>query len=224
MHRMNNSGRLLKHCMPDKLLQKVFILPLIFVFALLPQAKAQTKDSITKVTKDSAVATLHNKDTVTKKKFTLTKLEFWKGHPYPYPKLAMLCSIVLPGLGQAYNKTYWKIPVIYAGLGTMAYFIIWNNNQYQNYNSALKLRNNGGIDQYYNIYSASDLVSIESYYNRDFWLSVMGASLIYILNIVDANVDAQLHSFDVSDNISLNILPLVSPYGFQPTFCLVKRF
>ncbi|HSY75303.1 MAG TPA: DUF5683 domain-containing protein, partial [Bacteroidia bacterium] len=174
--------------------------------------------------KDSAFAASHTKDTTTKKKVTLTKLEFWKDHPYPYPKLAMLCSVVLPGLGQAYNKTYWKIPVIYAGLGTMAYFIIWNNNQYQNYNSALKLRSNGGIDQYYNIYSASDLVSIESYYNRDFWLSVMGASLIYILNIVDANVDAQLHSFDVSNNISLNILPLVSPYGFQPTFCLTKRF
>ncbi len=212
--------------MPDKLLQKVIILPLVFALALLPRAKAQTKDSATAIRKDTTVATSKSIDTASKKKFTLNSLAFWKGHPYPYPKLAMICSIVIPGLGQAYNKKYWKIPIIYAGLGTMAYFAITNQQQYTIYNNALKQRTGSPpqVDQFYNIYSTDALISIENYWSRYRNLSIIGAAFIYMLNIVDANVDAQLHSFDVSNNISLNVLPLLSPYGFQPTLCLVKRF
>lgn len=198
--------------MASKRLSKSFILAFLLVFATLIQASAQKKDS-------ADVASV--KDTAVKKK---------KKHPYPYPKKAMIYSAILPGLGQAYNKKYWKIPIIYAGLGTMAYFISFNEQEYTKYYSALKTRTAGGIDPYYTIYSSSDLVTIENYYHRYRDLSVIGAAFIYILNIVDANVDAQLHSFDVSDNLSLHITPqlytdpLSGKCGIQPGLCLVKRF
>ncbi len=146
------------------------------------------------------------------------------------PKLAMLYSAVCPGLGQIYNHRYWKLPIVYSGLGLDAYFFFANLHLYNTYHSALVTRDNNGIDPYYNYYSSSQLSDIVLYYRRNLDLTVIIAAGIYILQIVDANVDAQLHGFNVSDDISVNFTPRLVPnafsgtFTFQPGFTLVKKF
>jgi len=144
-------------------------------------------------------------------------------------KKAMLFSVVCPGLGQIYNQKYWKLPIIYVGLGTAAYFFVTNQQYYNTYNSALKIRDAGGKDPYYNLYSAATLSDEVSYYRRNVDLCVIIAAGIYLLQIVDANVDGQLHGFNVSDDISLKFIPQFAPSPisgsmcFQPGFTLVKK-
>lgn len=170
--------------MPDKLLFKAFIPVLVFLFALQPSVKGQTNDSLHHSHKDSSKG-------------------IFKKYTYPNPKVAMICSAIVPGLGQAYNHKYWKMPIVYAGIGTMIYFISYNQALYITARNAV---HNPG-DNLYKYYTASDLVSLESQFERDRNLSIIGALFIYMLNIVDANVDAQFHHFDVSDNISLRFTP-----------------
>lgn len=149
-------------------------------------------------------------------------------HPYPDPHVAMLSSIIVPGLGQFYNKRWWKAGIIYAGLGTCAYFAITNQQMYSQAHNALIDIDNGKPNPYPD-YTATDLFSIENYYSRNRDISYIAAAFIYILNIVDANVDAQLHNFDISDNISLHFTPLfytdiTGRSTLQPGFSLTKRF
>lgn len=124
-------------------------------------------------------------------------------------KKALLYSALLPGLGQAYNKKYWKMPIIYAGLGVMVYFIITNNRQYVAMQNALLTRSSGGIDLYQQ-YSTTQLTTLRDqwHYNRD--LSVVGATLVYALNLLDAEVDGQFFSFNMSDDISAHFTPTIS--------------
>jgi hypothetical protein len=137
------------------------------------------------------------------------------------PAKAALFSAVLPGLGQAYNHKYWKIPIVYVGLGAMTYFIIFNQQQYNTYNSALKIRTNGGIDPYYNIYTTDALISARDYYHRFRDLSVIGFAAFYLLNVVDAEVDAQLFTFNISDDISMRFSPQVNTYAIGSTISVV---
>lgn len=128
------------------------------------------------------------------------------------PRKATLLSTVLPGAGQYYNKKYWKIPVIYAGFAGMAYLVHFNNTRYQDYKEAYVIRvdeDPSTTDQYVDQYSNEDLVTLKNYYRRNRDLSYIIAGLIYVLNIIDASVDAHLIYFDVSDNLSLNIQPSV---------------
>lgn len=131
------------------------------------------------------------------------------------PRKASIYSTILPGLGQLYNKKYWKVPVLYAGIGGLTYAIISNNKNYLNYRSAYRIRMDGDattIDPYADVNSKdylSDkyLESVTKNFHRWRDLSIFGAALLYVLNIVDASVDAHLFSFDVSDDLSLHIRP-----------------
>ena len=119
---------------------------------------------------------------------------------------AALMSALLPGLGQAYNKKYWKIPVIYGGAVTLVYFISVNNSEYKKFNSAIIYRNDNDsstIDDYPN-YTNEDLTVRKNYYRRNRDLSYIFLGLLYTLNIVDAYVDSQLMNFDITDDLSLH--------------------
>lgn len=134
------------------------------------------------------------------------------------PKKAAIYSAVLPGLGQAYNKKYWKIPIIYAGFGGLAYGFAWNEKYYKKYHVALKIRYDGDTsthDAYENRFSDNDLVTLKNYYRRYRDLCVIGMAALYTLNVLDAVVDAHLYYFDVSDNLSMRISPAIYPtrYG-----------
>ena len=127
---------------------------------------------------------------------------------------AALFSTVVPGLGQAYNKKYWKIPVVYAGFGAMAYLFSINNSSYNKFKKALIQRYDGDsttIDNYQGQYNDQSLIEYQDYYRRNRDLSVIGFALFYVLNIVDASVDANLYYFDVSDDLSLQWSPLIMP-------------
>lgn len=128
------------------------------------------------------------------------------------PKLATLLSTVVPGLGQAYNKKYWKIPIIYAGLGYCVYMTKRDNNLYKNFKTNyLTLLNSGNTDStiylYQVEYTLNGLEAGKNYYRRYRDLFVIFTAGIYLMNIIDANVDANLFDFDISDDISMRIEP-----------------
>lgn len=131
------------------------------------------------------------------------------------PKKAALLSAVFPGLGQAYNKKYWKMPIIYLGGAALGYSIGFNHSQYVKYRDAYKYRLEGKTDDFIDVYTDADLNYLQKSYNRYRDLSVIGASLLYILNIIDASVDAHLLTFDVSDDLSLRFQPLIFGAAFE---------
>ncbi len=123
------------------------------------------------------------------------------------PKKATLYSAILPGLGQAYNEKYWKIPVIYAGLGATGYFMYVNNKEYVRYKDAYKIRMDddpNSIDEFDGKYNDQSLKNIRDYYRRNFELMIVATVAIYALNIIDATVDGHLKDFEVNDDISLH--------------------
>lgn len=116
----------------------------------------------------------------------------------------MIFSALVPGLGQAYNKKYWKIPIVYASMGTTFYFFDYNHKLYKNYKQAYVNKtdsDNTTIDAYPH-YTPADLKELSSYYRRYRDLNIILTGLFYTLNVLDAYVDAQLVTFDVSDNLS----------------------
>ena len=126
------------------------------------------------------------------------------------PKKAALFSTALPGLGQAYNKKYWKIPIIYAGFAGLAYSYSINQSKFKTYRNAYKYRIDSDpntIDAYVGVYTDENLNTLQKYYHRYRDLSVIGIAALYVLNIVDASVDAHLFKFDVSDDLSMQIEP-----------------
>lgn len=134
------------------------------------------------------------------------------------PKRASIYSAVLPGLGQVYNESYWKVPVIYTGLATGIYFIVDNNNQYQDFRSAYNSRFVNGeaidpsayTDKYENT-SSSSLLKLQEFYRNQRDFATIITVGIYLINIVDAAVDAHLFHFDVSEDLSMDLQPILYP-------------
>ncbi len=157
------------------------------------------------------------------------------------PKKATIYSAILPGLGQAYNKKYWKIPLIYAGFGTIGYFIGWNNGFYSTYKQAYSDLTDGDpatdsyldldVTQYYDLENPTDFNNFKTglskqseYYRRNRDLLIISMVGFYGLNIIDASVDAHLFDFDISEDLTLNWQPAVKTfenqlvYGINCTF------
>ena len=125
------------------------------------------------------------------------------------PTRAALYSAILPGAGQVYTKKYWKVPIIYAGLITSAFYINESNDSYQLYKSTYLNRINGiTTDEFQGTYSDSDLKTLTDHYRRNREVSALLFTLTYVLNIVDASVNAHLFDYDVSDDLSLHIQPM----------------
>ena len=139
---------------------------------------------------------------------------------------ASILSAVVPGAGQVYNKKYWKVPIIYASLATSIFFIKDNQNKLTTYQDAYITRSNGGTDDYIYIYNNSQLLTIVDYYERNRDVSYIIAGAIYLLNIVDASVDAHLFDFDISEDLSLNTTPKIidTPIGKTTVLSLKMNF
>jgi hypothetical protein len=151
------------------------------------------------------------------------------------PRTASFYSAVLPGLGQAYNKKYWKIPIVYAGLITSAYFIAYNNKYYKDFKKAYIYRTDGDPNTsaefiYFgtntSIYADNSLKGAMDSYRRYRDMSALILGGVYLLNIIDATVDAYLFDYDVDQNLSLNIRPAVfnSPYSVNFGVSCTFRF
>lgn len=133
--------------------------------------------------------------------------------PHSASRAAKL-SAVVPGLGQAYNKQYWKAPIIYLGAGALIYSISWNNQNYQKYLKAYQLDSDTSSatnSEYAGLYSVDNLIVLKDYYRRNRDLSAIGLVLLYAANIIDAYVYGQFYNFDVSDDLSMQVKPFVYP-------------
>lgn len=123
------------------------------------------------------------------------------------PSKAAFYSAVLPGLGQAYNKKYWKIPLVYAAIGIPIYFYIDNNRLYNDYRDEYKRRLAGfkqnREDAPYPNISTDGLIRAQETLRRNKELSILIAVGMYALNIIDANVDAHLLQFNVDENLAI---------------------
>ncbi len=150
------------------------------------------------------------------------------------PHKATFYSAILPGLGQAYNKKYWKIPILYAGIGALGYAIDFNSSNYIKYKNAYRdflIRDPGNksykdvvpptltveeVETQYADWFQRALENKREYYKRYRDLSYIGMAAIYILNLVDASVDAHFYNFDVSDDLSMDIRPAIIDQGPMP--------
>ena len=125
------------------------------------------------------------------------------------PSKATFYSAVLPGLGQAYNKKYWKIPIVYGALATGIYFYDLNNSEYNRYRNAYKRRLAGFTDDefygegQYPAISNDGLIRAQNTLKRNKELSILVTVGLYILNIIDANVDAHLLQYNLDENLTL---------------------
>jgi hypothetical protein len=131
------------------------------------------------------------------------------------PNKAIKRSAILPGWGQYTNKKIWKIPIVYAGIGIPAYLFFRNRKQYRESRYAYQNATDGNptndyliVEPYYSLRSQTDRIQVFSRQvrqNVDY--SVLFFIIFWGLNVADAAVDANLKTFDVSDNISLNLKP-----------------
>lgn len=151
------------------------------------------------------------------------------------PKRAALLSAMLPGLGQAYNKKYWKIPLVYAGIGTIGYFIGWNNKNYKIYRQAYNdiadgdKTTNSFLDieaaKYYDLDNPTQynnfktgLSRQQDYLRRNRDLLIISMAAFYGLNIIDASVDAHFFDFDISEDLTFNWQPTLNTFNKQPFY------
>jgi hypothetical protein len=134
------------------------------------------------------------------------------------PKKAALRSAILPGLGQIYNKKYWKLPIVYGGLGICGSVFFYNLNNYQDTRFAYRVKYNMRVNRTDSALFAlikpnlkplpeENLRYYRNQFRRDVDYSVLFFILLWGLNVVDAAVDAHLKSFDVSPELSLRIKP-----------------
>jgi hypothetical protein len=149
------------------------------------------------------------------------------------PARAAFYSAVVPGLGQVYNKKYWKVPIVYAALGTGIAVYSWNDNQYQELRSAFRIRLAGGTDDVFSnpdgtpIISNQGLERAQKQAQRNKELSLLITAGLYILQIIDANVDGHLSDFNVDGDLSLSPTFINDPQGFsnfQPGLSLTYSF
>jgi len=126
------------------------------------------------------------------------------------PQRATLYSAVLPGAGQIYNRKYWKAPIVWGGLGACFYFVQRNGKEYRRYKDAYLALTDGDpstTDEFDGRISAAQLLDVTDTYRKWRDMSYIATGLVYILNIVDASVDANFVRFDVGRDLSLGVGP-----------------
>ena len=136
------------------------------------------------------------------------------------PAKAAIMSACLPGLGQIYNRKWWKVPIVYAGLGGIGYFSYRNFSEYRSYLHAYEYKTGDlpeGVTltdyetQLANKYAEGQLQTYKESYRRNFELFTILTVAWYGLNIIDAVVDGHLYTYDISDDLSINVDPYLRP-------------
>lgn len=169
--------------------------------------------SVTSFAQETTIDVSKKDSTSVETKFKITKDTINKHSP----RTAAIRSAILPGLGQIYNKKYWKLPIVYGALGTCAGVFIFNLQWYQRTRFAyttLATNNTADFSKVHpklqfliNRNDQSTLQYLRNQYRRDIDYSVLFFVLLWGLNVVDATVDAHLKSFDVSPDLSLQFKP-----------------
>ena len=182
---------------------------LLGIAVLLGFAKAEGQN----VTFDTVGNAVISADTVVKQQNPSTTAKAKKAHS---PKKATIMSACLPGLGQIYNGKWWKVPIVYAGLGGIGYLAYSNYYEYQSYLHAYEFQT-GDLPEGMTLsthetelaskYSSNQLQTYKESYRRDFELYGILTVAWYGLNILDACVDGHLYNYDISDDLSLSVDP-----------------
>ena len=191
------------------------VLSIVFLTILIPiVAFSQKNDTLIIRARDSATLKLRQKDSLHPKiKDTASKKKFDPGK-------ASLYSAIFPGLGQIYNKKYWKLPIVWAAVGIPVYTFFFNRTYYNRARYAIAVVANGSqgnADSMARVYPdytagvlAGDLQGLENirnFYRQNEDYSLLFFILFYALNIIDATVDAHLRDFNVSNDLSIRIKP-----------------
>ncbi|WP_272150401.1 DUF5683 domain-containing protein [Tenacibaculum aiptasiae] len=130
------------------------------------------------------------------------------------PSKAAFYSAIFPGGGQIYNKKYWKAPIVWAAIGASVYFYVDNSNEYDRFRTAFKLRSQGLPDEFDGLngnpsISTTGLENAQKTLRKNRDLSLLTGVLLYVLQIVEASVNAHLLQFDTDDSLSIN--PTIQP-------------
>ncbi len=125
------------------------------------------------------------------------------------PKKAAILSAVFPGMGQVYNGKYWKLPIVYGGIGGLVYGSVWNSRHYRTYFDKYKYMTENDLDEYEG-QSIRVVEGYKNYYLRNKNLFIILTAGFYGLQIIDANVDAHLFDYDISEDLSLRIDPVLT--------------
>ena len=143
-----------------------------------------------------------------------------KAKKFNRPTKAAIMSACLPGLGQIYNRKWWKVPIVYAGLGGLGYMAYNNYYEYKSYLHAYEFKTgdlpegvtlNQHETDLANKYAEGQLQTYKESYRRDFEFYCILTAAWYGLNILDACVDGHLYSYDISDDLSLSVDPYLRP-------------
>lgn len=183
----------------------------LIVFVAFQQTEAQ---NVVLDTVGNAVITA---DTIVKETKSAKRQKVKKPHS---PVKATIMSACLPGLGQIYNGKWWKVPIVYAGLGGIGYLVYSNNYEFRSYLHAYEFKTGdlpeGATLTTYetdlaNKYADSQLKTYKDSYQRSFELYTMLLVAWYGLNVLDACVDGHLYNYDISDDLSFSIDPYLKP-------------
>jgi len=142
--------------------------------------------------------------------------------PKHSPSKAVLYSALVPGLGQIYNKKYWKLPFIYGAGGAFVYGFSFNQLKYSKFRNAVSANAESHANVIINgrSYDYQQQLNGQNYYRRNRDLCVFGLGAVYLLNIIDAMVDAHFYYFDVSDDLSIRLVPiLINNPGMAASLC-----
>lgn len=192
--------------------KSILLIGLLWIYAF---AKAQTGDTI--ITDDTDPDTIKTQQSIDPLR----------------PAKAAFYAAALPGLGQAYNKDYWKLPIVYGALGTGVFFAIDNDREFKRYRTAFKDRLAGRIDEFTivnedgsttEVFTNDGLIDAQDFFRRQKELAILITAGMYVLQIIEANVDAHLSQYNVSDD--LTFAPDIQPddlgqafrYGFKITY------
>jgi len=192
----------------------------LVLFAMVTVLSASAQDSVAVSTGDSLIA--EGRDTLLLKSYA-TRYD---------PRKALLYAAVVPGLGQIYNKKYWKLPLVYGGMFALAYAINFYQDGYTKYKGKLYYNLENGYEQD-DEHAPDDPYTTKNYRHivdeykreRDFMIILMGG--VYLLQIIDAHVDAHLKEFDLNPKLQLSVRPTVEQndlIGRQSGISVVLKF
>ncbi len=146
------------------------------------------------------------------------------------PSKAAFYSAIFPGMGQIYNKKYWKAPIVWGAMGTSIYFYLDNNSEYKRFRRAFKQRKAGLQDEFTlddgTIFiSEEGLVNAQNILRQNRDLSLLATIIIYALQVVEASVNAHLMQFNTSDNLSFRPVIIQDPSMiYAPTVGMSFKF
>ena len=182
---------------------------LLFVISVLSLASIQAQDTLQMAPReDTLILKQDLPDPIIVEQSSQTAVRTRQHSPKTATWLALI-----PGAGQAYNRKYWKMPIVYAGFGATIYFAVTNKDEYHLYRDAYdyKMGTNTDVSQQAidesAKYTPDNLITLRDYYRRNMELSWILTAAWYVLQIIDANVDAHFFYYEISDDLTLHLEP-----------------